>query len=187
MVKLLRKEAYLWERQELECKSSGESKHALIKNFRLWNRESNIRWQAQNRWNASPGHASQHERHWIYWLQQSSLVAISPSLCQREVLVITCLKKAKSHGRMMLTINTAAGSQKSKDEKTRDHFWVNWYWPSWDSFYTYPGNPIKISQRTEWCLNFCAVETSRINQDVFWDIMNHVGWYNDRLARTEYL
>lgn len=81
MVKLLRKEAYLWEHQELECKSSGESKHALIKNFRLWNRESNIRWQAQNRWNASPGHASQHERHWIYWLQQSSLVAISPSLC----------------------------------------------------------------------------------------------------------
>lgn len=36
--------------------------------------------------------------------------------------MIACLKKAKSHGRMMLTINTAAGSQKSKDEKTRDHF-----------------------------------------------------------------
>ena len=35
--------------------------------------------------------------------------------------MITCLKKAKSHERMMLTINNTAGSQKSKDE-TRDHF-----------------------------------------------------------------
>ena len=43
--------------------------------------------------------------------------------------MIVCLKKAKSHGRMMLTTDSAAGSQKSKDEKTRDHF-LNWYWSS---------------------------------------------------------